>query len=468
MRGRTLFLYGGTASIALALVALGALRAADEPGAEWQLTFSPISKLLDNNDNFSRDNRFLVFDTRDTVGTGIGNGTMIMKVAVTTGLENVIYAPWPVLTGSQTAPGLGAASYSPVADVAVFIHGPLVGETATLGFYGTTNRSGGVIWADGSGEGGFLDCRDVKSDVTPPGAHRGGSHRHEFTADGRRIGFTYDDALLTTYGRTIGYMVEHEKAPCGMSFYAALLVPVVPATQSKPGDLERAADDSWVGAKGLMRGFIGNVKEADGTVKSSLFVVDVPENVDITTASSGTKTAYPVPPVGTRIRRLTTTPAAGIVRGSLDGTRIAYFASDADGKRQVFIINSLGSDTSQDPTMRPVQVTTLPNGASQGIRWHPSGNSIAVISENGVAVTCVKPGPLFGRTLWLTAHGSGVASTEALVWSRDGGLLAFNRRTPTYAATGALVKDAGGNDFRQIYLVRFPDKDGNGIADPIE
>jgi len=56
---------------------------AQTAGPEWQLTFSPISKLLDNNDNFSRDGRFLVYDTRDTVGTGIGNSTAIMKVSVT-------------------------------------------------------------------------------------------------------------------------------------------------------------------------------------------------------------------------------------------------------------------------------------------------------------------------------------------------------------------------------------------------
>lgn len=434
---------------------------------EWQLTYSPISKLLDNNDNFSADGRFLVFDTRETFGGGIGNGTTIMKVSVSTGLENVIYSPTPVILGSQAAPGLGAASYSPVDDVVAFIHGPFADETQVLGFYGTTNRRGGVARADGSGDAGFLDCRDVKSDVTPPGAHRGGSHRHEFSADGKRIGFTYDDALLTTYGRTVGYMVEHKNAPCGVGFYSALLVPVVPTALSKPGDIERAADDSWIGAKGLMRGFIGNVKEADGTVKSSLFVVDIPEGVDITTASSGSKTEYPKPPVGTRIRRLTTSAAAGIVRGSLDGTRVAFFMNAADGKRQVYIMNSQGSETSEDATMRPIQVTNLPAGASQAIRWHPSGNSIAVLSENGVAATCVKPGPLFGKTVWLTSYG-GSASAEALVWSRDGKMLAYNRRTPTYDAAGKLAKDFNGNDFRQIYLVKFPDKDGNGIVDSIE
>ncbi|MBL8217661.1 MAG: hypothetical protein JNL62_00440 [Bryobacterales bacterium] len=69
---------------------LMALLATLLPAAEWQLTFSPIAKNLDNNDNFSRDGRFLVYDTRDTFGTGIGNSTSIMKVSVTTGLENYL------------------------------------------------------------------------------------------------------------------------------------------------------------------------------------------------------------------------------------------------------------------------------------------------------------------------------------------------------------------------------------------
>jgi hypothetical protein len=437
-------------------------------GGEWQLTFSAISKLLDNNDNFSRDGRFLVYDTRDTVGTGIGNSIAIMKVSVTSGLENFVYAPTPVMYGAAgSAPGLGAASFSPVADEAVFIHGPLVSEVPALGFYGTTNRRAGVATGDGAGDIRFLDCRDVTSETTTPGAHRGGTHRHEYTADGKRIGYTYDDYLLTQYGRTIGMLVPHPKAPCGVSHWAAQLVPVVPAASSKPGDLERAADDSWVGASGLMRAFIGNVKEADGTVMSSLFVVDVPANVDVTTADSGTRTRPMSPPQGTTIRRLTRTPAAGIVRGSLDGTRIAYYAT-VGGLRQVFLINSRGSDQDPNPEMRPVQATTLEKGATGGLRWHPSGNSIAVLSDNGVVAVCVAPGPLFGKATWLTRHGSDVPAADALVWSRDGTRLAFNRRIPTYDSAGKLVKDAGGNDFRQIFLVNFPDANRNGIADPIE
>jgi hypothetical protein len=310
--------------------------------------------------------------------------------------------------------------------------------------------------------------RDVSSPVTTPGAHRGGTHRHEYTLDGKRVGFTYDDHLMTTYGRTIGMMVPHERAPGGVSHWSVLLVGVVPSASAQAGELDRADSDSWVGAKGLMRGFIGRVKQQDGSFMSSLFVVDIPENVDVTTADAGTPTRYPTPPKGVTIRRLTHTAASGIVRGSHDGTRIAYYATAPDGSRQVFIIPSSGSDQSSDPALRPVQATFLEKGASGGLRWHPSGKSIAVISDNGVVAVSVAPGPAFGKAVYLTTHGSDVPAADALVWSRDGLRLAFNRRVPTYGPTGAVVKDFGNNDFRQIFLVNFPDRNGNGIPDPVE
>jgi uncharacterized protein (TIGR03437 family) len=168
------------------------------------------------------------------------------------------------------------------------------------------------------------------------------------------------------------------------------------------------------------------------------------------------------------IRRLTHPPASGIVRGSHDGTRVAYYATAPDGTRQVFLIPAKGSDRDPDPAMRPLQATFLEKPASGGLRWHPSGNSIAVLSDNGVAVTCVKPGPLFGLSYFLTQRGAQLAAPEALVWSRDGRLLAFNRRVPTADAQGNLVKDFNKNDFRQIFITSFPDDNQNGIADPIE
>ncbi|MCX6622143.1 MAG: hypothetical protein NTY38_13965, partial [Acidobacteria bacterium] len=282
------------------------------------------------------------------------------------------------------------------------------------------------------------------------------------------MGFTYDDFLLQNYGRTLGFM-KPASGVCGnATYYGTLLIPVVPAGTAKPGELEQADGDSWVGEKGLIRGFIGKVKQPDGTYMSSLHVVDIPANVDITTNDPGTMTRFSGPPQGTTIRRLTNKPASGIVRGSFDGKRIAYYAAAPDGTNQVFIINSQGSDLSPDPAMRPVQVTFFAGGVGGGVRWHPSGNSIAVQADNGVAVIVVKPGPLFGVSHFITSHGPTQTGIEALVWGRDGHRLAYIKRTPTYDDSARLLKDAGGSDFKQIWIADFPDCNGNGIADSVE
>jgi hypothetical protein len=361
-----------------------------------------------------------------------------------------------VIDPENAAPGVIAASYNPVANEVVFIHGPFVSETRELGFYGKTNRRGAVIRADGKGAVRFLDARDVASEVTPAGAHRGGTHRHEYSRDGRRIGFTYDDQLLPEYGRTVGILVPSRKAPRGATHYFAVLVPVAAMGRAKAGELESAAFDSWIDAKGLMRGFVGKVKESDGSYTTSLFVVDVPEKLDITTADAGTKTRYPSPPKGVTVRRLTHTEAGGIVRGSPDGRRIAYVAKAGDGTRQIFVIDAHGSDQAADAALRPVQVTRLARGYRMGgFRWHPKGNSIVVAAEGGVAAVVVKPGADFGKLRWLTAHGAGAGMAEALVCSNDGRLVAFNRAVETKDASGKVVKNARGMDLRQIFLADF-------------
>jgi len=435
---------------------------------ERQLTYTAINHALDNNDNFSLDDEFLCYDTRETVGGGLNNCTSIEKTEIATGTETVLYAPDPVIVDpTNAAPGLGAASFSPIADSTVFIHGPLVSETPTIGFYAMTNRRAGSVPGDGSGTLSFLDYRDVTSATTPPGAQRGGTHRHEYSLDGQRIGLTYNDLPLAgVYDRTVAMLVPHPDAPGGVSHWFVILVPVVPIGTSIAGELERAADDSWVGEHGLMRAFIGKVRQEDGSFMNSLFIVDVPADIDVRTADAGTLTRFPSPPRGTSVYRMTHTAAGGIVRGSEDGSRVLYRAQDGNGVWQLFVIPSDGSDWHPDAAKRPVQATSLANGAGGGLRWHPSGNSVVCISNNAVVVTCVKPGPLFGVSYFLTPAGAAVGP-DAIVWSRDGKTIAYNKRVPTYVG-GAVVKDFNGNDFRQIFLVDFPDCNNNGIADPIE
>lgn len=427
------------------------------PLSERQLTFTPHNHELDgNNDNFSADSRFLCYDTRETFGPGIDRGRTIEKVEIATGRETVIYAP-PFSTSEQAAPGLGAASFHPWENKVSFIHGPPLELLATRGAYAKTNRDGAEVRADGSQQLRWLGHRDVATDRdTQPGAHRGGTHSHQYSRAGRRIGFTYDDALLPQYERTVGYMELNPRAPGGATHWFAVLVPVVPRGTAKPGEIERAAEDAWVDAAGTKRAFIGRVRNEDGrTYEQSLFVADLPLDVDITTADAGSAQRYPRPPKGVSIRRLTHTFAAGTAYSSPDGKCVAYFAHNLQGSMQVFVIPENGSDRSGDPRLRPVQLTHLQNIRGNSLRWHPSGDAISVISGGGIAVVCARAGRNFGKAIFLTAANDGQDRYEA-VWSPDGRVLAFNKTVPTWDANGKQAINYAGKDFTQIFALDVP------------
>jgi hypothetical protein len=444
---------------------------------ERQLTFSPKNHDLDNNDNFSPDGRFLCYDTREMVGPGIDNGLTIELVEIATGKETLLYTPAVKVTGDRPAPGVGAVSFSGTENKVAFIHGPPVSQLAERGPYGKPNRQGAEIITDGTAkkapQGGFekswLDRRDIatKRD-TIPGAHRGGTHRHEYTLDGKRVGFTYNDFLMPHYGRTVGYMAPHPKAPEGASHYFANLVPIVVEGTAKPGEIEKAEKDSWVGRQGLLRAFVGTVRNPDGeTYEDSLFMIEIPADVDITTADSGSATRFPTPPKGTSIRRMTHTWAKGTIRGSFDGKQVAYYGRGPDDTIQVFVIPSDGSDQSSDPKKQPKQATFLPEGTEDGLRWHPSGNTIFSMSNGGIVATCVKPGAMFGKSVFLTGQDDGPERIK-LTSSQDGTMLAYNRAVPTKGEDGEIAKAWTGNDVLQIFLVDFPDADKDGVIDGLD
>lgn len=428
------------------------------PLVERQITFGAKNHLLDgNNDNFSADGRFLCYDTRETFGPGIDRGRTIEKVEIATGRETVLYSP-PFSTSELAAPGLGAASFHPSENRVSFIHGPPLEQLAVRGPYAKTNRNGAEVPADGSQQLQWLDYRDVASDRdTLPGAHRGGTHSHQHSRTGRRIGFTYDDALLPQYERTIGYMELNPRAPGVASHWFAVLVPVVQRGTAKPGEIERAAEDAWVDAAGTKRAFIGRVRNDDGvTYEQSLFVADVPRDVDITTADAGSAQRYPRPPMGVAIRRLTHSFAAGTAYGSPDGKSIAYFAHDRNGTMQVFLIPENGSDRAETPRLRPVQVTHMANISGNSLRWHPSGEAFSVISGGGIAVVGTRPGQSFGKAVLLTPTYDGQSRQDAL-WSPDGRVLAFCKSVPAHTADGKPMRNYAGKDFMQIFTLAVPE-----------
>lgn len=412
---------------------------------EKQVSLSQKNHSLDNNDNFSPDDKFLCYDTRGTIfNQDIANSKSIEKIEITTGNETVLYEPESI-TGEQGAPGVGAVSWHPYENKVIFIHGPLLDEVKTRGYYGIRNRTGVEVSTDGKDTITKVDMRDVAtSRPTTPGAQRGGTHRHEYSRNGNRIGFTYDDFLVQNIDRTIGYMEPNSEAPTGYTHYFAVLLKPAEKGKAKPGEIEKAYGDSWVDSAGSMRAFIGKVRAENGIdYTTDLFVADIPEGTKITTVNSGDKDHYPEPPEGIKIRRLTHAGnVEGIVRGSFDGQKIAYLSEDNKGILQVFVIDANGSDLSEDENKQPKQLShfTSDTGA---VRWHPNKNWVFAISGGNVAALCAEPGNNFGKTVMLTNDDQ---QRNALVVSHEGNTLAYVIYTK---------RNSGDKIFKQIFVLEL-------------
>ncbi len=434
------------ATLALAVciaVAQGCSRGA--PG-ERQLTFQPgVNHNLDNNDNFSPDDRWLVYDTRDPRGIALTRS--IQKVSVETGEIVTLYAPSDT---NEYGPGVGAASYHPTEPKVVFIHGPLH-PTAEIS-YQFWRRTGAVVDERDPGKVLWLDARDVTPPFTP-GALRGGTHRHEWSADGQWIGFTYNDQVMKRLGdrlgkdldlRTIGvakagHPVTVDRDPRGENhdglWFSVLVVHVVPEPRPGSDEISRASGDSWVGRRGYRkedgswqraRGFIGKVRNSRGEPVDEVFVVDIPEDIEKPSPDGplqGTEISFPTPPLGCRQRRLTHTAEArypgcrGNVRSSPDGSWLSFLSRDSAGVWQVYLISPNGG--------QPVQLTRGPNDVQSEARWSPDGRWVAFVRNDAVEVALVEPGRDFGATRMLTDPKLG--RPPNLVWSHSGRLIAFNR-----------------------------------------
>ena len=136
---------------------------------------------------------------------------------------------------------------------------------------------------------------------------------------------------------------------------------------------------------------------------------------------------------------------SGIVRGSYDGSQIAFVAPGDDGIDQLFITQAVGADE------RPTRVTSF-NAPVSSIRWHPSGEWVLFINDGNLFVTYVGTKLRFGKTIQLSDDR---LVRDQLVVSPDGNLLVYIIPVPTQDNSGAIVKDANGNDFRQIFRMEL-------------
>ncbi len=415
---------------------------------------------LDNNDNFSPDGQWLVYDTRTDEG-GIAESARIERVNIETGEKQVLF---DIPKNAVWGPGAGAVSYSPKENAVVFIHG--LSTSTHENPYQQWRRTGVIIHDARPNVPVYMDARDVTPPYTP-GALRGGTHRHEWSGDGQWIGFTYNDAILKALEdstgqkrnlRTIGVSkkiravhVDQNAENVSGEWFSALVVRVVPNPAPGSDEISHAASDSWVGTNGyitqngktqIARAFLGTVKDENGNDVPEVFIVDIPD--DITQAGplgplEGTATDFPMPPKGTVQRRLTFTAnspqpgCTGIVRSSPDGSQLAFLAKDANGISQIFTISPNGG--------KPWQVTEYTSDITGNLRWHPDGKHITYVYDGSIVLCEVGEAPFEERIRVLTEPSEYPAGN--LVWSADGKVLAFNR----------LVKNDAGKGVQQVFVL---------------
>ena len=446
-------------------------------GIGMQLTTNPKGHFLHNTQCWSPDDQWIVYDNRHRE-TMIASTGSIEKVNTDTGQ----IVPMYVMTTKQTkyGPGVGAATWSPTADRILFIHGILNCDEYRP--YGVRRRTGVAVDGARRGKAIFIDARDVTPPFTP-GALRGGTHAHTWSADGKWISFTYQDMILgdleKTSGkanldlRTVGVSaplrnVKVDKDPDRENndgqMFSVLVVKVV--SKAKPGsdEIERAFSDSWVGVDGYVRSdgtrqkraiaFQGHVRDkADNTI-SEVFIVDVPDKIDTPGPDGpleGTATQRPMPPAGTVQRRLTFTAGRkhpGIqgprhwLRTSPDGSKIAFLAKDDDGVVQIFFVSPLGG---------PVrQVTDNDWSVATPFNWSPDGTAIAYGMDNSIFITDVREGETFGTSKRMTKRSDDDKPAPlpyGVVWSHDGKTIAYNRAVPN--------EERGGRRYLQIFLLKL-------------
>ena len=427
-----------------------------------QLTFDSKNHSLDNNDNFSPDDNWLVYDTRFA---GIGENPVIEKVNVKTGEQVIVYK---TINQSEYGPGVGAAFYAHNQNKIAFIHG--LQNCNSKNPYAKWRRFGMIIDEDKGNKQLIADARDITYPFTP-GALRGGTHRHEWSADGQWLAFTYDDAIMEQLAKTtgkkvnlrtmgvtkFGMPVKVDKDQDGENHdgqgFSVLIVKIVPDPKPLSDEISSAYGDSWIGQNGYRkkdgtiqraRVFLGKVRNEKNEVITEAFVVDIPEQINIAGNDGpleGDKITMPKPPKGTVQKRLTNTmnwkyPGVEFVRSSPDGNTIAFFAKDSAGNTQLFFIPTQGGEVKQ--------VTSLANSINSGanLRWNPNGKEICFVSDNIVYNCNVESGESYGTIRALTKKYQ--FSPHCLVWSHDGKTIAFNK----------IVENNKGK-FQQIFIVEL-------------
>lgn len=431
---------------------------------EYQLTHGNKGHFLHNTQVFSAGDEWIVYDTRNN-DSHIAENCCIEVINLKSKETRLLYK-----TDHSTpyGPGVAAATFDPVKDEVLFIHG--LSNCNAVKPYSATRRTGVVIDINHPGIPIYKDARDVTAPYTS-GALRGGTHAHTWSGDGAWISFTYNDAIMARLSqedpnvkdiRMVGVMApfgpvkvvnDSSKENNDGSMFSAVVTGVTENPKPGSDEIEKAYADGWVGNNGYKRkdgsiqkraiAFLGDTRDANNHLVTEVFIVDVPEDITRSLKEhpiEGTEYSRPAPPAGTKQRRLTYTADRkypGVrgpriwMRSAPDGSSLYFVMKDDEGLIQFYAVSPLGGAIKQI-THNAFSVTTTFNVS-------PDGRFLAYGSDNNIYITAIKT----GNTQKVTNDRSDAGEVSSVNWSNDGKMIAFNRKVPS-----------GRGDYFQIFILR--------------
>lgn len=364
------------------------------------LPTTATNAILTNAHVWSPDGARLVYDCRSDAAGSLFDSAEIRAVEIATGRVETLFR---AANGARC----GVATWHPFADTVAFILGPDSPERD--GFSYAASRRQGVLLDLRTGTLEPLDARDLATFT--PGSLAGGTHVHQFSPDGRRVSFTYDDHWLSELGtnrRTVGVAeigrpvvvpVSHPRNHSGV------------ATCGLVANSGRAFDESWVGPG--HRRLVFQAEVPDGTVELAL--ATLPDRLNPPRRESAS-VPQPLLP-GVELKRLTSgdgpSPDAPRhwPRADPAGTRVAYLR-EVEGAAKLWTVSAAGGDACPVPHAGAV---------GSAFTWHPGGERVAAVVDGRVAMIEVSD----GRVEFLTQSGEFAPRPEACVASPDGRRVAF-------------------------------------------
>lgn len=410
------------------------------------LTTSAQGHTLHHNGVFSKDGRWVVFDGRNDE-TKIGETSLIGMVNVETGEERILYK---TSNPSIYGPGVGAASFNPVTDRVVFIHG--LCDADELKPYAMTRRTGVAVDPVRPQEPIFLDARDVSVPYTA-GSLRGGTHGHCWSADGQMLSYTYNDEMVEPDLRTVGVMLPSNsvvRVGAGEGnndghMYAAIIAEVMAHPEPGSDEINKAFDECWIGKNGYVNAygdrvpyaiaFQGSTLDEEGNVVTEIFVVDIDAGKIADDAKAiGKEGERPQVPTGVKPRRLTKGKGFSDLRywlrSSSDGKYIYALAKDANQRNQIVQCDVLTGEVTF--------VTSYRISINSPFNLNPDGTRFAFVADNNLIVY----DSVADEYIKLTdnaANGSKIVGTPSFSPADD------------YIVFSQYVKHANGGEFLQIH-----------------